>query len=141
SAYKDAVIAHYRRLGIADRAIFAGARKDLPAIVKQCDVLFVTSAWEGFPNSVLEAMVLGVPVVSTDYSDIRRILPRGDQVVASREPAELAEAIIDLYIDRDEIAAQQKRWVTFFFSIEAATENLERVYRQYLRPSLIARPA
>jgi hypothetical protein len=35
--------------------------KDLPAIVKQSDVLFVTSAWEGFPNSVLEAMVLGVP--------------------------------------------------------------------------------
>jgi glycosyltransferase involved in cell wall biosynthesis len=141
TTYKDEAMRLHAELDLGERAKFAGNRKDLPAIVKQCDVLFVTSAWEGFPNSVLEAMVLGVPVVSTDYSDIRRILPRAGQVVASREPADLAEAIIDSYIDRDEIAAEQKRWVRTHAGIETATENLERVYRQYLRPSLIARPA
>jgi len=132
SAYKEEVMAHYRRLGIADRAIFAGARKDLPAIVKQCDVLYVTSAWEGFPNSVLEAMVLGVPVVSTDYSDIRRILPAG-QVVAKRDAALIADAIIDADVEHDAIAASQKRWVQAHASIEKATQNLEKVYERYVR--------
>ncbi len=125
-------MAHYRRLGISDRAIFAGARKDLPAIVKQCDVLYVTSAWEGFPNSVLEAMVLGVPVVSTDYSDIRRILP-GSQVVTKRDPAQIAAAIIDTELDHDEVATQQKRWVHAHASIEQATRNMEKVYERYVR--------
>ncbi len=132
SAYKDEVMAHYRRLRISDRAIFAGARTDLPAIVKQCDVLYVTSAWEGFPNSVLEAMVLGVPVVSTDYSDIRRILPEG-QVVTKRKPAWIAEAILTAHLDHDLIAAQQKRWVLAHASIEKATQDLERVYERYIR--------
>jgi glycosyltransferase involved in cell wall biosynthesis len=132
SAYKDEVLAHYRRLGISDRAIFAGARKDLPAIVKQCDVLYVTSAWEGFPNSVLEAMVLGVPVVSTAYSDIQRILP-ASQVIARRDPAMIAEAIVDAELDHDEVAARQKRWVHAHASIEKATRNMEKVYERYLR--------
>ena len=140
SAYKDEVMAHYRSLGIADRAIFAGARKDLPAIVKQCDLLYVTSAWEGFPNSVLEAMALGVPVVSTDYSDIRHILPEG-QVVTKRDPALIAEAIIAAEFDHDVISAQQKRWVRAHASIEKATRNLEKVYERYVRPDALPRAA
>ena len=141
SDYKANALRLHEELGLAERAKFAGNRKDLPAIVKQCDVLYVTSAWEGFPNSVLEAMVLGVPVVSTDYSDIRRILPRPSQVVASRSPESLAGAILEAFIDRDEIAAEQKRWVRTHASIEKATESLERVYHQYIRPGLVARPA
>ena len=120
---------------------FAGARKDLPAIVKQSDVLFVTSAWEGFPNSVLEAMVLGVPVVSTDYSDIRHILPRASQVIGDRAPGKIAAAIVDAYLEREAIAAEQLRWVRNNASIEKITENLERVYHQYIRPGALAKAA
>ena len=136
SAYKDEVMSHYKRLGISEQAIFAGARKDLPAIVKQCDVLYVTSAWEGFPNSVLEAMVLGVPVVSTDYSDIKRILPER-QVITKRNPAQIADAIVNAELDHAEIATQQKRWVHAHASIEKATQNLERVYERYVRPGAL----
>jgi glycosyltransferase involved in cell wall biosynthesis len=140
SAYKDDVMAHYKRLGICERAIFAGARKDLPAIVKQCDVLYVTSAWEGFPNSVLEAMALGVPVVSTDYSDIKRILPEG-QVLGRRDAALIAEAILSAELDHDIIAAQQKRWVLAHASIEKATKDLERVYERYIRHEQVRQAA
>ena len=134
-------MAHFDRAGVAGRVKFAGARKDLPAIVKQSDVLFVTSAWEGFPNSVLEAMVLGVPVVSTDYSDIRQILPRPGQVIGSRSPDRIAEAIMEAFLDGDEIAAEQLRWVRANASIEIAAENLERVYHQYVRRDAVAKAA
>ena len=141
SGYKDDVMRHFNKYNLGDQVKFAGARKDLPAIVKQCDVLFVTSAWEGFPNSVLEAMVLGVPVVSTDYSDIRHILPRREQVIASRSPEEIATAIVDAYLDRDAIGAEQKRWVRAHASIEMAATNLEQVYNQYVRPHALAKAA
>ena len=100
--------------------------------MKQCDVLYVTSAWEGFPNSVLEAMVLGVPVVSTVYSDIERILPPR-QVIRKRDPSLIAEAIVAAYVDHDDIATQQKRWVHAHASIEKATQDLERIYERYVR--------
>jgi glycosyltransferase involved in cell wall biosynthesis len=131
--YKRMVMEHYERLGIADKVKFAGARADAPAILAQCDVQLMTSCREGFPNVVLEGMVLGVPVVSTDYSDIRHILPRKEQVVASRSPEELARAIINVSNDRAAVVPEQKRWVRTHASIEKATEELQRVYQRYIR--------
>jgi len=141
SRYKASVMEHYARQGIADKVRFAGARRDAGAIMAQCDLLFVTSCREGFPNVVLEGMALGLPVVSTDYSDIQRILPRKDQVIASRSPDDIAWAILDAYSDRDRIAAEQKRWVRSHATIDTATQELERVYQRYIRPHALAHPA
>ena len=141
SGYKRAVMEQFERLGIAGKVKFAGARSDAPAILAQCDVQLMTSRWEGFPNVVLEGMVLGVPVVSTDYSDIRHILPRPQQVVASRKPEELARAVVEAWLDRDAIAAEQKRWVRAHASIENVTRELERVYASYLPPDAHAHAA
>jgi glycosyltransferase involved in cell wall biosynthesis len=141
SGYKRAVMEQFERLGIAGKVRFAGARADAPAILAQCDVQLMTSRWEGFPNVVLEGMVLGVPVVSTDYSDIRHILPRPQQVVASRKPEELARAVVEAWLDRDAIAAEQKRWVRAHASIENVTRELERVYASYLPPDAHAHAA
>jgi len=136
--YKQSVMEHFQRLGIADKVRFAGARADAPAILAQCDVQLMTSCREGFPNVVLEGMVLGVPVVSTDYSDIRHILPRPGQVVDTRSPMALARAILAADADRDAIAAEQKQWVRAHASIETATRELERVYASYVRPGRLA---
>jgi glycosyltransferase involved in cell wall biosynthesis len=133
SDYKRMVMARYQSLGLTpDKVKFVGARSDAPAILAQSDVQLMTSRWEGFPNVVLEGMVLGVPVVSTDYSDIRHILPRAEQVVASRKPADLARAIVEAFLDRDAIVAEQKRWVRAHASIEHAARELESVYARYL---------
>jgi hypothetical protein len=70
--------------------------------------------------------------VSTAYSDIQRILP-ASQVIARRDPAMIAEAIVDAELDHDEVAARQKRWVHAHASIEKATRNMEKVYERYLR--------
>jgi len=141
SAYKAEVLKHYERLGLSDKVKFAGLRTDVPAIVRQCDVLYVTSAHEGFPNSVLEAMGLGVPVVSTEYSDIRRILPFAGQVVARHSPDDIARAVMWAYAERDVIAARQKQWVHAYATIEKAAKELERVYGKYVKSNPCVQPA
>ena len=142
SGYKRMVMEKYASLGLTpDKVKFAGARSDAPAILAQCDVQLMTSRWEGFPNVVLEGMVLGVPVVSTEYSDIRHILPRAQQVVSDRDPAKIARAIVDAFLDRDAIVAEQKRWVRAHASIETVTRELEGVYARYVRPAAHAQAA
>ena len=141
SEYKRRVMEHYGRLSIATQARFAGARPDAAAILAQCDVQLMTSCREGFPNVVLEAMALDVPVVSTDYSDIRDILPRPQQVIADRAPELIAAGIVAADADRAAIAAEQKRWLRTHATIDTAARNLERVYQRYLRAHALAHPA
>jgi glycosyltransferase involved in cell wall biosynthesis len=132
SQYKRGVMQHFERLAIGDKVKFAGARPDALAILAQSDVQLMTSCREGFPNAVLEGMALGVPVVSTEYSDIRHILPRPGQVVASRDPEDLARAVLAIAADGEAVAAEQRRWVRAHASIERAARELERVYAAHL---------
>jgi glycosyltransferase involved in cell wall biosynthesis len=134
-SYKEEILAHYQGLEGRDRIRFTGLRTDVPAIVAQCDVLYITSAHEGSPNVVLEAMALGVPVVSTEYSDIRRILPVPGQVIGSRSAEALSLAIDWAYGNRARIAERQRQWVRQHATIEKSAADMERVYRRYARAS------
>lgn len=141
ASYKEQVMRRYHELGLGEKVKFAGLRKDVPALVSRCDVLFVTSRHEGFPNVVLEAMALEVPVVSTRYSDIERILPFPDQIVRRRSPEALAHEILRAHRLRDAIASCQKQWVRTHATIERAAQELEHVYCRYVRSPAIAQPA
>jgi glycosyltransferase involved in cell wall biosynthesis len=53
-------------LGIGDRVMFTGHRRDVPALLRQVDVLVQSNtAPEGFGRSVAEAMSAGVPVIAS----------------------------------------------------------------------------
>lgn len=77
-------------LGLDDCVTFLGARADARRIIAGLDVLSLTSLGEGFPNVLLEAGLLGVPVVSTDVggvsdliTDRAALFPPGDPDAAA----------------------------------------------------------
>jgi glycosyltransferase involved in cell wall biosynthesis len=130
--YKAQVLAERDRLQLEPFVRFVGHRRDVPEIMASSDVLLVTSVHEGFPNVVLEAMACGTAVVSTDYSDVRRILPVAGQVVGSRAEHEIAEAVVRCHSRRAELAKAQRRWVEEHATASASAASLLAVYAKYL---------
>ena len=55
-----------RDLEIADHVTFAGNVSDVAEQIKKAGVFVLTSNTEGMPNALIEAMVLGLPVIATD---------------------------------------------------------------------------
>lgn len=53
-------------LRLQDRVVFAGARRDIPAVMRALDLFVLTSRHEGFGRVVAEAMAAGLPIVVTD---------------------------------------------------------------------------
>lgn len=53
------------KLGVADRVEFAGFQANPYAWLRRTAVFVLPSRYEGFPNSLLEAMALGVPCIAT----------------------------------------------------------------------------
>lgn len=84
-------------LGLEDDVLMPGHVPVAQRFMPLADLFVLSSAWEGFPNVVGEALAAGVPVVSTDCrsgpreilgdSEYGRLAPPGD-------PAALARAIL-----------------------------------------------
>lgn len=53
-------------LGLENRVLLPGAVKDVPNTIKSAKLFVLSSDYEGMPNSLLEAMALGLPCISTD---------------------------------------------------------------------------
>jgi len=65
-------------LRIQDRVFLPGFQTNSMAWVAKADLFVLPSLAEGFPNALLEAMALGVPVISTDcWSGPRELLAPG----------------------------------------------------------------
>jgi len=130
-AYQRAVRARFGELQLEDVCRFTHERADAIAHIAASDVLFSTSLFEGFPNVVLEAMACRTPVVSTEYSDIRRILPLPWQIVHQRRPELLADAIQRAARERRSVATAQRAWVERHATAERFVNAMEAVYSLY----------
>jgi glycosyltransferase involved in cell wall biosynthesis len=66
TGYEDRLRRLTTELGLAGRVIFTGHRRDVPALLRQIDVLIQSNtAPEGFGRAVAEAMSAGVPVIAS----------------------------------------------------------------------------
>jgi glycosyltransferase involved in cell wall biosynthesis len=85
-------------LGIADRTSFLGYRSDLIPVYGAFDLFLLTSRREGLPNSILEAMALGVPVVTTDVAGTKELVLDGETgyVLPQADARGIAQALIGL---------------------------------------------
>lgn len=55
-----------RKLGIDDVVYFTGLKKNPYPYLKKGSLYVLTSYYEGFPNAMVEAMSMGLPVIATD---------------------------------------------------------------------------
>jgi glycosyltransferase involved in cell wall biosynthesis len=56
---------------------FLGRRQDVPALLREADLLILTSAGEGFPGILIEAGMSGVPVVTTAVAGAGAVVEDG----------------------------------------------------------------
>jgi glycosyltransferase involved in cell wall biosynthesis len=63
--------------GLGDRIVMPGNEKDAAIAIAAMDVFLLTSRLEGFPNVLIEAQALGVPVITTDGGGAAETLIQG----------------------------------------------------------------
>ena len=87
------------RLGLKDAVIFRGHAENLAEAYGVGDVVVLSSLSEGFPYTVIEAMMCGKPVVGTDVGGVAEAIGACGAVVEPGNPQALAAACLDLLRD------------------------------------------
>lgn len=90
---KAAILRQAARLG--ERVHFTGLRRDIPELLAISSVFCLPSHREGMPVSIIEAMLMGAPVVATRIRGSRELIRDGEDglLVAPRSAAELEDAL------------------------------------------------
>lgn len=81
-------------LGLDGDVCLPGYCDNVPALMARSSALVISSSTEGLPITLLEAMAVRLPVVSTDVGEIPFVLDEGDSGVLIKDPAsELVDAL------------------------------------------------
>jgi glycosyltransferase involved in cell wall biosynthesis len=90
-----------RARGIQEKVILTGIRKDVPALLRFIDVFVLSSLWEGFPMTIIEAMAAAKPVVVTDVGGNREAVVHGTTgyLVPPSDARALASSVRTLLLD------------------------------------------
>ncbi len=118
---------------------FLGHRSDIRDLLHAADLAVLPSYREGAPRSLIEAAACGLPLVATDVPGCREVV--SNQVNGLRVPPRdgklLAEAIIELLVDRERRAAMGKHsraMACELFSQDRVIRETIEVYTRALSP-------
>jgi len=119
-------------LGLADRFVFAGFRRDVAGTLSAFDLSVFPSLWEGTPITAFEALAMGKPIVATDADGLLDILTNDHDaaIVPKRNAEALADKIvwaIDQPAERARLGAAA-RLTGQQFGIDAFVRKMERLY-------------
>lgn len=125
-------------LGISERVVFLGLRRDIPALLNAADGFVLSSAWEGLPNVIMEAMAAWKPVVATNVGGVPELVEDGvsGYIVPPRDPEALAAAMLKMMsLSEDERKAMGqagRAHIEANYSLDRVVDQWERLYRDLL---------
>ena len=92
----EALMALVRELKLGEKVLMLGRRDDVGRILAAVDIAVLSSAGEGFPNAIGEAMSCSVPCVGTRVGDLPHLIGDTGEVVPASDPQALAAALMRL---------------------------------------------
>jgi glycosyltransferase involved in cell wall biosynthesis len=131
------VEAQARAAGLDEQVHFTGFSETPGDYLAEADMFVLPSRSEGIPNAVLEAMAMGIPVVSTAVGGVPEIIEDGVNgcLVSADDPQGLARGIAKVLMDpalSQRFRNEGIKRVKDAFSIEVRVSGLKRVYEGIL---------
>jgi glycosyltransferase involved in cell wall biosynthesis len=126
------------RLGIFDHTIMTGAMNAPERILGRFEVFGLTSDTEQMPNSVLEAMAAGLPVLATDVGDVKQMLAaeNAPYVLPREDVGGLARALLALVDDdaiRQSIGSKNQTKVRSDYALETMVSRYDALFDWAIR--------
>jgi glycosyltransferase involved in cell wall biosynthesis len=130
--------------GLSSRFHFLGERSDIPDLLAQSDLFVLPSRSEACPNSLLEAMAAGLPIVASRAGGIPELIDSGmNGVLVTPDAPDARAAAVLSVMDRPAFAATLGRAArekaVRRFSFDRMVSSFEGLYLEKLHRREISR--
>ena len=129
---------HANRIGVFDRTLFLGYRRDIPKLLAAMDIFVLSSIREGLPISLIEAMAARKPVVSSDIGSVKDLVKNGQNgILVPPGDATAFGVVLERLIEsselRERLGEAGRCTVEASFSLPAMIQTYESLYCSALR--------
>jgi glycosyltransferase involved in cell wall biosynthesis len=143
--YRQSLENYATKLGIRNKVVFTGFRKDIPELLQELDVVTLPSHTESLGLSVLEALAASRIVVATSVGGVPEMIADNQNgfLVPPKQPRALAQALIralELSPERRTEMSQKARQSSWDFDIQTQVSRLEVLYKQLVDSSSLGSP-
>lgn len=130
---RDEILSRVKTLGLTKNFRFPGASHDIAGLLSIMDIVLLTSRVEGLPNVLIEAQMMGVPVVSSNVGGVSEAIlqTESDCLVDSEEPKMFADPIVRMLTncnDYDSESIAVKRFAEKRFSKDRMIAETLAIY-------------
>lgn len=133
--FREELEKYAANLGIDGKVMLAGSVTDLYEKMKSAEIFVLSSDYEGMPNALIEAMCLGLPVVSTKVSGATDLVQNGENglLVDINASEQLEEALETLLSDKElrNRMAKEAQKVSERLQPEKILEQWLKIIRRY----------
>jgi glycosyltransferase involved in cell wall biosynthesis len=116
---------------LVENILLLGFKENPRDFVYASDIFLSTSLWEGLPRSVLESLLLGIPVIAPNIGGINEVVIDGKNgfLYDNKENAlKKIEILIKDEKYRQKLSKNAKKSISSEFSLETMLNNLENLY-------------
>jgi glycosyltransferase involved in cell wall biosynthesis len=134
------------QLALKSHVTFLGVRKDVGRLLQAADAFLLTSISEGIPLTVIEAMAVGLPVVSTRVGGVPEVVQHGQSgfLADAGDDQTLSARILELAANpelRSSLGARGRDRACSVFSEVQMAERYAALYEEMLGAAGVANPA
>ena len=127
-----------KELNISNQVYFLGFRKDVPRLLASADLFILSSRSEGLPMVILEAMGVGIPILSTDVGGIGEVIRDGinGRLVKSESELQLAKAVIEIFEnepERKKYISAGRELVESRYTVDIMCDNINSLINSKMR--------
>jgi len=128
----------FQRLDVQPVIKFYGEVSHPEEFLREGHLFLLLSRYEGMPNTLLEALNVGLPAIATDVGDLRVMKEIGAPfvLIPCENASAAAEAVHEATANWAETklaAAQGRRWVQEHFSEEAGRRVLRSILAEFIK--------
>jgi glycosyltransferase involved in cell wall biosynthesis len=131
---KEAVRQRATKMGLEDRVIMTGYRRDIPEITCILDVSLNPSLWDCSPRSILEAMACRVPVIATSVGGIPETVTHGETglLVPPGDAEAIAHCILRMRKDEELVKRITTSAAEKVLELYNPSQTIEKTIQLYL---------